>query len=105
MSLETLVVPMAEKSFHERRLQSDSRDGGMERRQFGNSHEALSPEARDLATAIDGYKLRHRRRFITYEEMLAVIKGLGYNLEPSSRRPSGNGESGHRKDWMERTAI
>jgi hypothetical protein len=50
-----------------------------ERRQFANTHEGLSPEARELACAIDGYKLRHRRRFITYEEMLAVIKSLGYH--------------------------
>jgi hypothetical protein len=49
-----------------------------ERRQFANSHDGLSPEAADLARAIDGYKLRHRRRFITYEEMLSVIKSLGY---------------------------
>jgi NTP pyrophosphatase (non-canonical NTP hydrolase) len=53
-----------------------------ERRQFANSHQELSPEARELAQAIDSYKLMHRRRFITYEEMLAVIKSLGY------RRPA-----------------
>ncbi len=35
-------------------------------------------EARELATAIDAYKLAHRRRFITYEEMLSVVKSLGY---------------------------
>lgn len=50
-----------------------------ERRQFTNSHDGLSPDARELALAIDGYKLRHRRRFITYEEMLTVITGLGYS--------------------------
>lgn len=49
-----------------------------ERRQFGNSHEGLSPDAAELAQAIDHYKLRHRRRFITFEEMLAVVKSLGY---------------------------
>lgn len=49
-----------------------------ERRQFSNSHEGLTPDARDLAIAIDEYKLRHRRRFITFEEMLAVIESLGY---------------------------
>jgi hypothetical protein len=49
-----------------------------ERRQFSNSHEGLSPEARELALAIDHYKLAHRRRFITYEEMLNVVKSLGY---------------------------
>ena len=50
-----------------------------ERRQFGNSHEGLSPEAAELAHAIDQYKLVHRRRFITFEEMLAVVKSLGYS--------------------------
>jgi len=54
------------------------RSPAYERRQFSNSHEGLSPEALDLAQAIDGYKLRHRRRFITYEEMLSLIKSLGY---------------------------
>jgi hypothetical protein len=50
-----------------------------ERRQFTNSHEDLSPDAAELAHAIDRYKLLHRRRFITFEEMLAVIKSLGYS--------------------------
>jgi len=52
---------------------------GVERRQFTNSHEGLSPAAQELALAIDGYKLRHRRRFITYDEMLAVVESLGYH--------------------------
>jgi len=50
-----------------------------ERRQFANSHDGLSPEAAELASAIDEYKLRHRRRFITYEEMLLVVRSLGYH--------------------------
>jgi hypothetical protein len=54
------------------------RSPAFERRQFTNSHEGLSPDAAELARAIDGYKLRHRRRFITYEEMLSVIQSLGY---------------------------
>ncbi len=49
-----------------------------ERRQFTNSHAELSPEAQQLAMAIDRYKLQHRRRIIDYEEMLAVVKSLGY---------------------------
>jgi len=53
----------------------------VERRQFANSHEELSPDARELAEAIDGYKLRHRRRFITFEEMLSVFKSLGYRRD------------------------
>ena len=49
-----------------------------ERRQFADSHEGLSPDAAELARAIDQYKLHHRRRFITFEEMLSVVKSLGY---------------------------
>ena len=56
-----------------------SKSQGAERRQFANSHDGLSPDAQELAQAIDGYKLRHRRRFITYEEMLAVFQSLGYH--------------------------
>jgi hypothetical protein len=51
----------------------------MERRQFANTHEGLSPEAEELGVAIDQYKLSHRRRFITYEETLDVMKSLGYH--------------------------
>lgn len=54
-----------------------------ERRQFSNSHDGLSPAAKELAQAIDGYKLRHRRRFITFEEMLHVVKQLGYSKDES----------------------
>jgi len=50
-----------------------------ERRQFANSHSGLSPDAGKLARAIDQYKLVHRRRFITYEEMLSVVQSLGYH--------------------------
>lgn len=57
---------------------------GVERRQFANSYEELSPEAQKLAQAVDQYKIQHRRRFITYEELLAVIKELGYQLSTAS---------------------
>ncbi len=61
-----------------RRPNTPSTPPGVERRQFSNSHSELSPAAKELATAIDQYKLVHRRRFITFEEMLAVIQSLGY---------------------------
>ena len=61
-----------------RRKEGDPASPPRERRQFTNSHDALSPGARELAIAIDQYKLMHRRRFITYEEMLSVITTLGY---------------------------
>jgi hypothetical protein len=73
----TFFVP--EETFIDRRLgESSDAAPGRERRQFANSHDELSPDAAELANAIDGYKLQHRRRFITFEEMLAVIKSLGY---------------------------
>ncbi|MEE8451688.1 MAG: hypothetical protein V3R99_07225 [Thermoguttaceae bacterium] len=49
-----------------------------ERRQFSSTHDNLSPDAQELARAIDQYKVHHRRRFITYEEMITVVKSLGY---------------------------
>jgi hypothetical protein len=74
------VLDVLPAEFLDRR-QSDSDEGppGVERRQFTNSHADLSPEAAELARSIDQYKISHRRRFITYEEMLAVIKSLGYH--------------------------
>ena len=68
------------EEFVERR-QRTSNAPGRERRQFTNSHVELSNEARELAHAIDEYKLRHRRRFITYEEMLSVFTELGYHRD------------------------
>lgn len=59
----------------------DANTPGRERRQFTNSHDELSAEARELAFAIDSYKLMHRRRFITFEEMLNVVKSLGYKKD------------------------
>ncbi|MEM9409940.1 MAG: hypothetical protein AAGA30_02435 [Planctomycetota bacterium] len=51
---------------------------GLERRQFTNSFDGVSHEAAELGGAIDQYKLINRRRFINYEELLSVIKSLGY---------------------------
>ena len=67
-----------ERPFVDRRANPGSAPG-VERRQFTNSYGELSPETQELANAIDQYKLRHRRRFITYDEMLSVIKSLGYH--------------------------
>ena len=68
------------QSFIDRRLVNAVAEvPGVERRQFSNSYEDLSPRVRELAMAIDEYKLHHRRRFITYQEMLEVIEALGYH--------------------------
>ena len=74
---DTAVEPFVDR----RDYGSQSGAPTRERRQFTNSHDELSPEARELAQAIDSYKLMHRRRFITYEEMLAVVKSLGYKRD------------------------
>lgn len=66
--------------FVERRTSSTAASG-TERRQFTNSHVGLSPEARELAEAIDTYKVENRRRYITFEEMLQVIASLGYHKQ------------------------
>lgn len=65
-------------TFRDRRATGEATPPGVERRQFANSHDDLSPNARELAVAIDEYKVRHRRRFVTFEEMLSVIEALGY---------------------------
>lgn len=64
-------------NFVERRAQREQ-FSGPERRQFANTYSDLSPAARELALAIDAFKLGHHRRFINFEEMLHVIESLGY---------------------------
>jgi len=69
-----------ETTFIDRRNTLGASDApGRERRQFANSYNELSPDAAELARAIDTYKLSHRRRFINFEEMLSIFKSLGYS--------------------------
>lgn len=75
MSQSTLNAP---NSFVDRRAGLASTPPTVERRQFANNHQDLAPEVRELALAIDEYKLRHRRRFVSYEEIYSVIRELGY---------------------------
>lgn len=79
---DQLGVPPA---FVDRRRAQELATPSFDRRQFANSHSELSPPARELALAIDGYKLQHRRRFITYEEMFHIIQGLGYRKDPATQ--------------------
>ncbi len=69
----TKVAPFAE-----RRQSGGPRKDGGERRQFVDSRQTFRPEVIELAEAVDQYKLRHRRRFITFEELYDVIAELGY---------------------------
>lgn len=67
--------------FQDRRQnRDDQRPQGIgERRQFSNSYNSENPDVNELAQAIDQYKLLHRRRFITFEELHSVVTGLGYH--------------------------
>ncbi|MDP6443046.1 MAG: hypothetical protein QGG36_24915 [Pirellulaceae bacterium] len=64
--------------FVERRNAGGTNPAGTERRQFSNSYSDLSPAAAELGRAIDSYKAEHRRRVMTYEEILEVVTNLGY---------------------------
>lgn len=75
--METLLEPKSE-TFVDRRAGGAAREGGPERRQF-KSTASLRPEVAELAQAVDQYKLRHRRRFITFDELYDVIAELGYS--------------------------
>ena len=69
--------PLTDVSFVDRRQQLGTAERG-ERRQFGNSHKNLSPDGRQLAEAIDAYKVENRRRYITTDELLGILGELGY---------------------------
>jgi len=76
--------PPIDIPFVDRRQPSSKEKGAGERRQFGNSYHNLSREGRQLAEAIDTYKLEFRRRYITTDELLSVILNLGYTKAESS---------------------
>jgi hypothetical protein len=77
--MQILELP-PDQQFIERRTREQPLGApGRERRQFADSYDELSSPAQELALAIDSYKLAHRRRFITYEEMLSVVTSLGYH--------------------------
>lgn len=65
-------------AFVERRSAQDG-PPGVERRQFADQRSDQRPEVRELADAVDQYKLRHRRRFVTFDELYNVITSLGYH--------------------------
>ena len=65
-------------AFVERRNIADG-PPGVERRQFSDGRTEQRPEVRELAEAVDQYKLRHRRRFVTFDELFNVMTALGYH--------------------------
>ena len=77
--MASTLLPAAPTFTERREVRTGNNPPGRERRQFTNSHQELSADAAELARAIDQYKLQHRRRFINFEEMLAIFKTLGYS--------------------------
>ena len=67
-----------DESFVDRRQSPEQSTSPRERRQFGNTHRELSSDGRELALAIDRYKVDHHRRYLTCDELLGVIATLGY---------------------------
>jgi hypothetical protein len=65
-------------AFADRRRTADGAPG-VERRQFTDSRDSGRPEVDELARAVDQYKLLHRRRFITFEELYDLMVSLGYH--------------------------
>ena len=76
--MHELAEPTPAVSFPDRRQVSSAPRAFGERRQFVDSRTTLRPEVAELAEAVDQYKLRHRRRFITFEELFDVMWSLGY---------------------------
>ncbi len=82
-SVPAFTNPAVPAFVDRRQVVNPGRPGSAERRQFANSHDLLSPDAAELAKAIDQYKSQHRRRFINFEEMLSIFKSLGYQKTSS----------------------
>jgi hypothetical protein len=77
---DTNLLTSSAAGFVDRRVRSsDQSPNGVERRQFRDGDRSQRPEVAELADAIDDYKIKHRRRFITFEELYEVMIGLGYH--------------------------
>ncbi len=72
------VLAPEQTTFVDRR-QGEQGAASTERRQFSPSYDSNRPEVNELARAVDEYKMRHRRRFITFEELYDVMVSLGYH--------------------------
>lgn len=73
------IRPSAVGFLERRQNAGDQNPAGIERRQFKDGDRRLRPEVAELADAIDDYKISHRRRFITFEELYDVMLSLGYH--------------------------
>ena len=69
------------QQFQDRRRNDQGVGDGRERRQFRDGNRSDRPEVAELAEAVDDYKLKNCRRFITFEELYDVITELGYRRQ------------------------
>ena len=85
MQFGTVKESISEQQLMEdrRKHRGGSRDEGPERRQFNDARVSNNHEALELAAAIDAYKVRHHRKYMTFEELHDVIIGLGYRKAKS----------------------
>ena len=79
MQFGTLDQNKAAGFVDRRRREGSAPNGAPERRQFRDGDRSKRPEVAEFADAVDTYKLTHRRRFITYEELYEVFVNLGYS--------------------------
>ncbi len=73
------VAVEQQTAFTDRRAVPGNNPQGVERRQFTPSYNAERTDVNELAEAVDQYKMRHRRRFITFDELYDVMVSLGYH--------------------------
>ena len=79
MEQQTATPPASSPDFVERRSRGEDGNSGFERRQFRDGNRSDRPEVAEFADAVDDYKIRNRRRFITFEELFDVLTSLGYH--------------------------
>lgn len=77
--MEQQLTSVGSPDFIDRRRSSESNAPGVERRQFKDGNRSSRPEVAEFADAIDDYKIKNRRRFITFEELFDVMMSLGYH--------------------------
>ncbi len=73
------VAVEQQTEFVDRRAVPGDNPRGIERRQFLPSYNSEREQVNELAEAVDQYKMRHRRRFITFDELYDVMVSLGYH--------------------------
>jgi hypothetical protein len=78
--IQSTVIEQRGSVFVERRqCDAGTAPVGSERRQFRDGDRSARPEVVEFANAVDDYKIAHRRRFITFEELFDVMTSIGYH--------------------------